>query len=131
MNDTSENETPVRNLLALIGGAAFAAYYPASVPVAAAVAGVCGAYYAGRWVWKQWNSEASRKALQPTAPVVKVVKPVPLPPPPTREELERQARKRYESTLRALEAAALDEMELQAARAKAKQLYLRELDRLM
>ena len=55
----------------------------------------------------------------------------PPPPPPTREALAAAARERLEATLRFLETANLDAMELQAARLRAKQQYLRELERLM
>jgi hypothetical protein len=55
----------------------------------------------------------------------------PPPPPPTRESLAAAARERLSATLRFLEAANLDALELQAARQRAKQQYLRELERLM
>lgn len=48
-----------------------------------------------------------------------------------REELAEAARVRYEATLRMLATAKLDQTELAAAGAKAKQDYLRELDRVM
>ncbi len=53
------------------------------------------------------------------------------PPPPNREELVAAAKQRHESILRTLESAGLDETELRAAREKAKQQYLRELDEAM
>src|SRR5229473_461288 len=43
------------------------------------------------------------------------------PPPPTREELIARAKERHEKTLRILETAGLDELEMNTARAKAKQ----------
>ena len=51
--------------------------------------------------------------------------------PPSRDEVLAAARERYESTLRMLETAGLDEVELTAARARAKQKLLRQLDGLM
>ena len=53
------------------------------------------------------------------------------PPPPTREELLKAAKERHDATLKLLESAALDDIELCAAQAKAKQQYLRELDEAM
>lgn len=49
-------------------------------------------------------------------------------PPPTKQDLLAQAKARYETTLRMLETAGLDEAERAAARLRAKQQYLRELD---
>lgn len=50
------------------------------------------------------------------------------PPPPTRQERVAAAQQRFEATLRMLSTAGLDDTELQAARERAKQQYLRELD---
>jgi len=50
------------------------------------------------------------------------------PPPPTQEELAEAARQRYERKLRSIEAAGFDAIELKAAKTKARQEYLRELD---
>lgn len=50
------------------------------------------------------------------------------PPPPTREERLAAAKQRYDSTLGVLSSAGLDDIELTAAKEKAKQQYLRELD---
>jgi hypothetical protein len=55
----------------------------------------------------------------------------PPPPPPTREELAAAARERFDATLRMLAAAHIDGTELQAGQLRAKQQYLRELERLM
>lgn len=52
-------------------------------------------------------------------------------PEPTRQERIAEAKRQYEETLRTLEQAGLDDAELQAARERAKQKYLRELDRWM
>ena len=53
------------------------------------------------------------------------------PPPPTREERMAAARRRHESTLALLEGSGLDAIELQAAKLKAKQSLLKELDGLL
>ncbi len=53
------------------------------------------------------------------------------PPPPSREERLAAAKEQYEATIRMLEAAGLDDIELRAASRKAKQSYLREVDRIM
>jgi hypothetical protein len=53
------------------------------------------------------------------------------PPPPTREELLASAKERYESTVRLLASAALDATERQAAEERAKQQYLREIEKAM
>lgn len=52
-------------------------------------------------------------------------------PEPTRQERIAEAKREYENTLRTLEEAGLDAIELNAARERAKQKYLRELDRWM
>ena len=51
--------------------------------------------------------------------------------PPTSEQQSAAALQRYERTLRLLAKAKLDELELSAARERAKQQYLRDLDRVM
>lgn len=53
------------------------------------------------------------------------------PPPPTRADLVITAKERFDATLKLLESANLDDIELRAAQAKAKQEYLRELDKAM
>ncbi|HYV34595.1 MAG TPA: hypothetical protein VE988_02760, partial [Gemmataceae bacterium] len=53
------------------------------------------------------------------------------PPPPTREESLAAARDRHDRTVQLLESANLDEAELRAARNRAKQQYLREIDSLL
>ena len=53
------------------------------------------------------------------------------PPPPSREERLTAARKRYDHTLHLLASASLDDTELHAARERAKQQYLREMDEVM
>jgi uncharacterized iron-regulated membrane protein len=53
------------------------------------------------------------------------------PPPPTREERLAEAKHRYEATVRMLENAQMDAVELQAARDKAKQRYLRDIDEVL
>lgn len=53
------------------------------------------------------------------------------PPPPTREERLASAQQRYDATLRMLASAGLDDTELQSARERAKQKYLREVDEIM
>src|SRR5207244_2248941 len=50
---------------------------------------------------------------------------------PQPEMLAAAAKAKYEATLRLLQEAGLDEIELHSARAAAKQNYLRELDKLM
>ena len=55
----------------------------------------------------------------------------PAPPPPTTEERAAEALKRYESKLQLIANARLDEVELKAARERAKQQYLRDLDEAM
>lgn len=62
------------------------------------------------------QAESPKKSLPPPTP------------PPTREELMADAKARYESTVRMLESAGLNEMELEAAKEKAKQQMLREID---
>jgi len=54
--------------------------------------------------------------------------PPPPPPPPTAEERAAAARRRYEHKLRIIDASPLDDAEKRAAREKAKQELLRELD---
>ena len=53
------------------------------------------------------------------------------PPPPTREERLATAQQTYETKLRVLAAAGLDDIELRTAQEKAKQQYVRELDEAM
>lgn len=53
------------------------------------------------------------------------------PPPPTKEALAAAAQERYETTLRMLETAPLDELERRAAIERAKQTLLRDLDKAM
>lgn len=53
------------------------------------------------------------------------------PRPPSREERADAARQRHEQTMRMIESAQLDGAELEAARERAKQKYLQELDGLM
>jgi hypothetical protein len=53
------------------------------------------------------------------------------PPPPTREQLAYEARQRYDATLGIIDASRLDETEAKAARQKAQQKYLREMDGLL
>ncbi len=53
------------------------------------------------------------------------------PKPPTKAELIEEAKTRYEATLLLLEGAGLSEGELRAAKEKAKQKYLNELDGLL
>ena len=47
---------------------------------------------------------------------------------PTAEDNAKAAKLRYEGRLRMLDAAGLDEFELKAAKERAKQQYLREID---
>jgi hypothetical protein len=51
--------------------------------------------------------------------------------PPTSEELVVQAKARYEAMVRMLEAAGLNELELDSGRARAKQRYLRDIEEAM
>lgn len=74
-----------------------------------------------------WNAIPEKKEVYWDRPKEE---PAP-PPPPTPKELAAAARDRYEMTLRMLSNAGLDEIELRAARAKAKQKYLRDLDEAM
>jgi hypothetical protein len=53
------------------------------------------------------------------------------PPPPTREERIAAAQERFDKTLALLASAKLDDTELRAAKERAKQQYLRELDEAM
>ena len=78
-------------------------------------------------VWLTTKTEPRR--LRPPLPEKKESPPAT--PPPTPGELAGTAKAKYEATLRMLETAGLDAMELHSARAAAKQKYLRELDEAM
>lgn len=67
-------------------------------------------------------AEAAWRALPP---------PPPPPPVPTTDELRTAARARYEAALRALDAPGLTDAERHAGAERAKQAYLRDLDRLI
>jgi len=79
------------------------------------------------------------KGAKPPQVVEKIVeKPVyldqPKPPvtvEPTRDDLMKKANEKYQTALRLLQSAGLNEGELEAARAAAKQRYLRDLDEVM
>ena len=58
-------------------------------------------------------------------------KPEPSPPLPTTQEILTQAKDRYDARLRMLQTAGLDDIELNAARTRAKQQYLQEIDHVM
>jgi hypothetical protein len=78
------------------------------------------------WFWKL-------SKLLPRMPKKKPVKiilppPAPRPAPPTAEERTEKARLRYQKRLQLIEKANLDPTEESAAKAKAKQTYLKEID---
>lgn len=70
---------------------------------------------------------------QPTPLEIPAVPPPPPPPlpPPTREELAKAALERYEEKLALIEKAKLHDFERDAAKERAKQQYMRELDEVM
>lgn len=93
---------------------------------------VCGGWVAvvvlgwlARSVWRASQAVADWKPKPRVEP--KPAEPEPVPE-LTPEEMAAAAKERYAARVRWLEAAGLDEMELEAGKMKAKQAYLRELD---
>jgi hypothetical protein len=104
------------------------------MPAIALALGVYAAWKLGG-VLSQRLADAASAAVRtpPPAPAPRPL-PAPAPPPPrrpSREEFARLAKSRLSSRLWMIEKAELEPAQREAAKAKARQQYLRELDRVL
>ncbi len=97
------------------------------------------AMYVHLWKLPRLAAELERQRRESEKHVEEIVKteekpvppPPPLPPPPTKEERMKDAKERHDTTNSRLDAAGLDPTELNAAKLKERQRYLKELDTIL